>query len=405
MDPNRQPKQFLRRRRPDLPETYCPLSELAELLPVPVEFFIALAVRGDAELGVRLPDRVAVFSVHEDAVDLDDPIVDQSKFLRKVPNPSSDESAPVPMAKQGIDAFLLTSADCLDVLRRRVIRKRLFARGMKCDGPYWATIDPVARGYFTKAKTLSDSGWSLACYPVDTDIPFSATSGYARPVGIEVSRDTVFATTQSVERLLNDIDVHRYVKDLLADGDVVVERPKYFSEKLNYVLDTGEKYWRSFVRGLSAPGEDRQLETSTKRIAKEAERAIAVKVQIEKTEKYLSRLEFHQLCEKGQASKGLVEAATKFLVPTIVREPAEEILNAIYDSYITPEMLALMAGARYFWGDVVVDQKTENQRPDRGDVVHFFQYMGFKGNDAKYAATLISLAADDRSGQEASGDH
>lgn len=369
------------------------MAELAKLLPVPVDVLIARAVFGEVHLFVKIPDRADVFSVHAEAVDLGDPLVDLSRFLQGASLPDRAAAAPVEMKSDGVQALQLSPADCLHVLQNRPVRQCLFECGFKSEGAYWSLVRPRVRNFFSAKKVLSDAGWRVACYPAGAEIAFSDTAGYARPIGLDLARDAIFTTRESVGMFLDGIDANKYVGDLLVDGDVIVDRPSYFSEKLNYVIDTSEKFWRKFIRDLLTTSERSKSKTSVKpqvaRIVTQGSEA--VDQQEDKAYRHLQAAAFSEFCGKGKASRGLIKAASDFIVPVAVRSSVGARERAMYKTYITPEVLALMAAARYFWGrkDVMLDEVSTH--PLRKDIERFFRHMGFKDNDAKFAVTLISL--------------
>ena len=392
MDRKSAPTQFLRHERPGLDKAFYSVAELADLLPVPVDFFIARAVLGEVQLFAKLPDRANVFSVHAEAVDLGDPLVELSKFLRGASLPDRAAAAPLEMKSDGIQAFRLGSADCLHVSQNRPIRQCLFECGLKSEGAYWSLVGPRVRDFLSAKKALSDSGWRLACYPAGLEIAFSVTAGYSRPIGLDLTRDAIFTTRESVETFLDGIDANKYVSDLLVNGNVVVDKPAYFSRKLNYLIETAERYWGEFMLNVTAAGKDRKSMTSSKPTTTMSVELKKRAIDITSAKAYSHLLEpaFTKLCEGSKEREGLLKAASGFIVPMSVRASVDANEYSMYRTYITPELLALMAGARYFWGEVGTNVEAARTYPAREEIKRFFRHMGFKAGDTEYAATLIA---------------
>ncbi len=357
---------FTRTQRPKLDKTYYSLAHLAELLPVPADQLIESAAEGILELFVRVPDQCGVYCVHVDGVDPDDVQELASRKIRGI-SPTEIEARPDNLTKAGIEAFVLSQGDCRKLRNEQVIRQRLYAKGLRQIGNWGQEQLPTYPNCFHRVKTLKPEGWRLACYEDQGPALYSRGLGYSKPVGIELSVDKLFATAQAIKSFFDAIDTNVFVSGLIQDGQIVEDRPAYFSKKLNHLLDGSDIFWRT-----AKPSVDAEF---TGRRSRSIE--------------HFKDPDFHAFFEQGEAAEGMVEAAVKFIVPVFARKNSSEAESAASPTRITPELKALMAAAKYFWSSANIRLDVVNTHPRRDAVERYLRYMGFTKDDAGLGATLV----------------
>lgn len=413
--------------RPKLDKASYSLEDLAKILPVPVDRFLEAAQYGVVNLFVPVPDRANVFSVVVNAVDLRDPLVEIYELRRGSAPLDPKECAPISMAGRGIRGLLLSTYDCGHLLRGEPVRQHLFFGGISLrEGGAWVKVVPqkphldsgsslrrmvsyswqdqtVPVTVKVEGRPVNASPSCLACYETSNDLRFMPGTGYPRPLGIDLNRGHVFTTPESIARFLDTIDTCAYVVDLIVNGDVVTDRPTYFSEKLKYLIDASEKYCKHAARGLleARSNNDSQSTATNESSIREGQVSELVSSIREKVISYLQRDEFDELIKRSRkratvkkrskrdSSDGIVLAAADFILPVAIRQPPKSDNARLYNSYITPELLALMAGAKLFWGAPNINFADASTHPRRDDVEDFFRRLGFVGDAPKYAATLI----------------
>ncbi|MEO6964639.1 MAG: hypothetical protein ABI076_01915 [Acidobacteriaceae bacterium] len=323
---------------------------------------------GWLEVFVKPPDQTALFSVHEDAVDNDDPLIGVSKVVRHVRAPDESESMPGNMTDFAIEGLALTATDCRELRVKRSIRRRLFRYGIMTIASGLESVRPLIPNVVHKNKTLAGDGWRLACYPRYTAIPFLPGVGYAQPIGIDISSHDLLVTMRSVEQFFDAIDTNKYIEEFFTDGCVIPERPSYFSKKLNYLINVNQEIWGT-----------KNVNSSADEFPESRKQASAL---IEDTK-------FRSLFGKFKASDIAVDAAIKFITPVFARKDLNAAECEAAPSHITPELLTLMAAAKLFWGAAQVDVSDVETHPRKSDMDSWLRRMGLKDNDASYGTTIL----------------
>ena len=359
---------FVRKKRPQLDGTYYTLVELAARLEIPVDHLLEQAAAGWLEVFVRLPDQTTVFSVHEDAIDNDDPLSGISKVVRQVQPPDEIDSRPANMANSSIEGLVLTGHDCREIRAKRCIRQRLFPYGLTTKIIWLESVDPHTPNAFHPNKRLGAGGWRLACYSRYAPMPFLPGIGYAQPMGIDITPANLLVTMRSVETFFDNIDTNKYVEELLCDGKVVSERPPFFSKKLNYLIDVNEQCWR-----MRTPDSSKEDLSASRLQAK----------------KLMADDAFRSLFGKTKASDIVVDAAISFITPVFARKNSTEAGREAAPGHITPEMLTLIAAAKLFWGPSHVDVSVVDTHPRKQQIDPWLRRMGLKDNDASYGTTIL----------------
>lgn len=358
--------KFTRTQRPKLDKTYYSLARLAELMPVPAEQLVESAADGILELFVRVPEQGGVYCVHVDGVDPDDIHELASRTIRGI-SPSENESRPGNLTKKGIEALVLSKADCRKLRDEQATRQRLFSKGLRQIGTWLQEELPTCPSGFGQMQTLKSEGWRFACYENERPILYTAGLGYSKPIGIDLSVDKLFATAEAIETFFDAIDTNVFVGNFIEDGDIIEDLPPYFSEKLKYLIDGSEIFWRT----AKPSGHD----------GFEGRRSRSIE--------HFSDLDFHALFEQGEAANGMIEAAVKFIVPVFARENSSEAELAASPTRITPELKALMAASKYFWSSKRIRLDIVNTHPRREEIERLLRYMGFTKDDASLGATLV----------------
>ena len=359
---------FVRKKRPELDGAYYPLMELAQRLPISVEHLLQKAGEGWLEVFVRPPEQTRLFSVHEDAVDIDDPRLRVSKAVRHVQPPDEIDSRPGNMSSFPIEGLVLSRTDCHELRAKRCVRKYLFDYGIKTSGNWLEGVNPTIPNFFHESKKLAEEGWRIACYGRYEAIPFIPGVGYSQPIGIDVTAANLFVTMRSIDQFFDGIDTNKYVEELFCDGNVATDRPPYFSAKLNYLIDVSERFWRT-----------RTPDSSADDIAASRLRAQAK----------LASDDFRSLFKKGEASDEAVDAAVRFITPVFARKLSTEEERKASPGYITPEMLTLMAAAKLFWGASHVDMAAVDTHPKKEHIDKWLRRMGLKDNDPSTGTTIL----------------
>lgn len=363
---------FIRKKRPVFTGAYHPFTELAKSLSVSSETLLAQAAQNYLTVFIRVPDQVDVYSVHEDAIETIDQAHRVSKVERRIQAPDQFESRPLNMSNTGIEGLILSSRDCRELSQKREIRKYLFMSGHKVHLDYLEAVGPILGNFaFCDKRKLSLFGWRIACYPKYGHIEFEEGVGYPHPPGIEITIKDLFVTTPVIESFLDSIDTHKYVEDLLMDGRVIPDRPAYFSERLIHLIDANGIFWKIV----------------------DASDTEAHKLQKEKMNDYLLIDDLKEPRNKTESKAGFIELAERFAVPVFARGSVSKEELEASPTYITPEILLLMAAAKLFWAAPHVDMNLSNTHPRRVDIKNFLSYMGFTSRDADYGATLISPGA------------
>lgn len=421
---NVSPRDHIRTHRQKLDRRPYSLAALAGILPVPVDCFVEAAQFGVVDLFVRVPDGAEVFSVPANGVDIRDPMMEAQELCRGAEPPDRDSYAPISMAELGITGLRLSNNDCVHLLLGDPSYQHLFHTGIAFyENGNYTEMEPreqrIHKGP-NKSTTLSIS-WQhdtdrpivsgpvvnvrscLACYEASCQFTFTPGIGYQQPLRVDISKYNVFTIAESINRFLDGIDAHAYVSDLIVNGDVTTNRPQHFSAKLNYIIDTSERFWRPHLRRLIE--ERHNVDKQTKNeganlVDRKNIDTLTHEVQ-RKVTAYLRCDEFLELAarsrkravvnkrDKYDSVDGLVSASAEFILPIAARPRAGGSDARFYSAYLTPDVLALMAASRFFWSSPSVNLADARTHPRRDDVENFFRYVGFAGDAPKYAATLI----------------
>jgi len=103
----------------------------------------------------------------------------------------------------------------------------------------------------------------------------------------------------------------------------------------------------------------------------------------------LQRDEFKALFQKEQLAPGTYKKAADFIEPLFARDAVPKELKESWTSYLTPELLKLMAASKLFWSaqDVVLTDVATH--PKKEAIELYLRANGISGNHADYAITLI----------------
>lgn len=350
-------------------KTIYAFKELVPLLNIGELALFAKACEGKLRVFVRVPDQVQVHSVHQDAVNIHNS--DDFFKIRKSQLGAIDEldAAPIPVrSRMPIFGLYLSSADCYEISSKTVVRVYLFSRGFIHTSFYPCTesIDPFYP-FYNPNKSLDSKGRRLALYKTDTPIDFSPIYGCMQPVGIDVSMENIYVTLEDVNNYRYPIGSQDILKELCDGGDVVAERPIFFSKKLNYIIDCVETRWRSTKQNDFVKSEP----------------LFDIKAKF-------SEPAFTSLF--GEKSDLLSDKQMSALISFTTSSFQEESVKDEHDlfkAYITPEIKALLEAALLFWGNNTVKLDDVKTHPRREIMVAFFRDHGFKDGYAKFAPTLI----------------
>lgn len=369
--------------RPKIQGQYCSLEQLSRLIRSTPEDLLDAACEGKLQVFVRKPAHVRIFSVHADALDLEDGQLFLDKVFRKVTAPDAEESAPIEMlpldsdeslplnmSASTIEGLRLTRWDCQQIRVKERVWQFLFVSGITTNYS-WVEEVPPLRGHFCyrDKQTLRPDGWNLACYGLTQPIQFHEGIGYSRPQGIELSLDKLFATSEDIDRYLDTLDLRVQLAAYIVDGRIVIDKlPDYLSKKLVYLIESNDRYW-----GLAVPSDLNEV--------------TAIK---ERVRRHLMAKEFQELfdADKGKISPGQLSFCKQCITPISVRDSKAE-WSSEWPMHLTPELLVMLAVAMRTWGRPRVKLEDVSSHPLTEDLVKLFREMGVKGDDAKYAPTII----------------
>lgn len=362
---------FTKIKRPTFQNATYPLKDLADRLSTSTDNVLDAACADKLRLFIPVPDRATICSVHEDAVVLDDLDSLQTRAARMVQAPDPIESRPVASLLLGVDGLMLSYLDCQRIREKGIHRQRLFRSGVRIDGSLSKEIVPLTGNFaFQGQRRLDRERWYFAFYSEDVPAFFIDGRGYSKPMGIDIRREDLLVSLPEIERYLDTLDINVYLEDLFRDGDVVTDRPKYFSDKLNCMIDAVEKYWRRLD-----PSERDKFNS----------RAQEVRIYLEK--------EFKEILNKvkGRHDIGstVMDFALRATTPVFARRGATADEIAASPSYISPELMALMAAAKRFWGVSTVRLDAVISHPKKEDIHLYLQGLDVTWNDRNAGATLI----------------
>lgn len=362
---------FARKKRPQFQNATYTLKDLADQLSTSTDNLLDAACADKFQLFIPVPDRATICSVHEDAVVLDDLDSLQARATRRVQAPDPIESHPIASSLLGVDGLMLSYLDCQRIREKGMHRQRLFRSGVRIDGSLSKEISPLTGNFtFQGQRRLDRERWFFAFYSNDVPAVFIDGRGYSKPIGIDIRREDLLVSLPEIERYLDTLDINVYLEDLFKDGDVVTDRPKYFSDKLNCMIDAVEKYWRRV-----GPNDRDKFDSKAQDV-----------------KDYLET-EFKKILSEGEArldiGAGVMKFALRATTPVFARRGATADELAASPSYISPELMALMAAAKWSWGVSTVRLDAVISHPKLKDIHQYLRGMGVSGNDRSSGATLI----------------
>lgn len=370
--------------RPKLDRMYCSLVHLSELLKIPTESLLDAACDGKLKVFVHKPADVRLFTVHADALDLDGGHHFTEKLIRGVCAPNRAESEPIEappleaeeskpwnMSESNIIGLNLTSGDCKKVRENEVFWQFLFASGVQTKVAWIEPVLPLMGHFqFREKRTLRPEGWSLACYGLTQPIEFHEGIGYSRPQGIEISLNKMYAAIDDINLFVDTLDLRNILAEYIENGHIVPEKlPNCISQKLVYLIEANQKFWHTVN-----PSQIENIASS----------------KIEASRRYLMAKKFQALFdfEKGVISAGQAAFCRDAITPVFARNHTDDELRD-WPTYLTPELLVMLVVAIRTWGGSRVRLQDVNSHPLTGEVVDLLRDMGIKGQDAKYAATIV----------------
>lgn len=369
--------------RPKLKGKFFSLETLADLVKSSPRDLLDAACEGKLQVFVRKPDGVRLFSVHADALDLEDENLFIDKVQRRALSPNAEESEPIEvpaldpgesqplnMAAFPVDGLRLSRQDCYEIREKEVFRQFLFPSGVRATYSWQEEIQPT-RGHFRyfQNRTLRDDGWKLACYELTQPIQFHEGIGYSRPKGVDLSLDGLFVTSDDVDRYVDTLDPKIQLADFIVDGRIAIEKlPSFVSQKLIYLFETNDIFFGDFDPANVKDVRERQ----------------------ESARKHLMKVEFQTLFDgtKEELSTGQLLFCKECITPASVRLPKPKWADE-WPGHLTPELLLMLYAAIRTWGRPRVKLDDVSSHPLTSDVASLFRELGFTGDDPKSAPTII----------------
>jgi hypothetical protein len=328
------------------------------------------------------PHDYTCISVHKKRIDADQDASSSKAKVKKTRTKAktksgTDLNAPVKaisMCVNEIEGLILSEEDCQQLLHHHRISQRLFPAALwKYMGSHEAILPIRERGIDTASSDADE--WKIACYDKAKTSDSSIDGAFPALINFDISikSSQLFATGESVHRFMEIIYSPRCVFPLIlldkdsGIGDVITDRPVYFSEKLNYLIDTSERFWRRKEPIKPCEYEERR----------------------QKVFAALGSKDFASLFAKNELADGTHAAAAKFIEPIFAREKDPNDLKKEWTGYLSPELFKLMAAAKLFWStpDVVLDEVLTH--PKKESIESYFRAVGISGNDTSAAVTLI----------------
>lgn len=367
------------------------IDVLSRDLKIPITAILQSAADGMIPLYFStFPHNYTCLTVHKQRIDSHHDT--QSKASKEVKKNKKTNNAEKSEVKTSIDSIgmpiekiegvVLSQEDCHQLILHKRLSQRLFPAVMIKDLAGY-NIFPAIRGPGLKTPPSEAKQWMIACY--DKDQMFDPNSKQCLPTLISFD-------IKPWQLSLRGEDVHRLVHIVFNSAtsilpilhldkdtnlvDVATNRPAYFSEKLNYLIEASERFWRT-----KTPIDASEYDNRHKKV-------LAM----------LGRDDFESLFVKEKLHTGTQKAAAKFIRPVFARDKAHKDLREEWTGYISPELCKLMAAAKLFWGspDVVLDEVLTH--PKKEDIEAYFRAVGISGNDASAAVTLIRPEAAARGG-------
>lgn len=353
------------------------IVELARDLRLSTATIVQCAAEGMLPLFFpTFPHDYTCFSVHKQRIDADQDAVSATVKVKKVKTHVETETKlsvqGLSMGIDKIDGVVLSREDCHELLHHHRLTQRLFPAAVWRNLGGYDVLQPI-RGLGIN-KTPSDANeWQVACYDKAQTPDLGMDGRFPTPICFDIRPWQIFAIGEDVHRFVDIIRSPRCITALLQQDkdsglvDVVADRPAYFSEKLIYLIETSERFWR----------------TKT---------PIALNEYADRRKKTLAALgsdDFTSLFAKGKLAPGTRAIAARFIEPIFAREEARDDLKAGWKGYLSPELFKLMAAAKLFWSapDIVLDEVLTH--PKNEAIESYLRTVGISGNETSAAATLI----------------
>lgn len=380
--------------RPKIQGKYCTIDSLAKLLKSTPNDLLDAACEGRLQVFVQRPDATRMYSVHADALDLEDQEIYLEKVLRRLPPPDPDESEPLNMSAHAIEGLRLSRFDCQQIREKERFTKYLFSSGVKVQYGWVDSVEPI-RGHvrYFNMRTLRPEGWHLACYGLTQPISFLEGIGYSRPQGVELSLDKLMATTDDVDGYVDTLNPEYLVSEFIVDGRIAVDKlPVYVSRKLIHLIETNQTYWGDGVP--TDVNEAIAIRESTRLHLKKPE--FKVHFEVTKGPISLGPLLFYRDCVTPPAARLLIETydvkkAKESMMAQEQRksEEDEDDWRTDWKGHLTPELLLMLYASTRTWGRQSVRLSDVSSHPKSNEVAELFQELGFTREEAGYAATVL----------------
>ena len=337
--------------RKELNRTCYQLEDLAGQLDVESRLLLREAAQGNLRVYVRVPEDVHLYSINEDVLSaktssqmVDKHVRRVGRTIGNVQRVMPEEIDPIPMGTMEIEGLYLDLQVCKDIYRKGLCRLYMARNGLRflsgiMDG--MELVEPI-KGHFAYRDRagLDAHKWRIAAFSAGQEVTPNPLGEVSRPHGFEISVKEMFVTQSDLEDFLDQIDVDKFLADILDKGSVV-ERPDYFSSALNYILDVTQSDTLKESKGDIGfdPGEW--------------------------IEKKLMSQEFSQLF-KTLLNKGAIEQLTAVLLPAWDRERRRVSVSG-YPDEIHWDIKIAIAASKIFWShrDVVPEKAETHPRAPR----------------------------------------
>lgn len=366
-----------RLKRPTYTDVYTPLGKLADELHLPIKTVLYLAAKGYLPLFAMVKQKDVLYvSVHENLFkDGDAELIREEAALT-----CKSQMLGLNLLADDIIGLFLSPNDCDKLLSDGRIRQSLFPAAVRRRFDHLNFVDPHP-GFFPidRIPGLPPDGWRVAHYAKEMTLSLGEESGFPAPMALDIRPRDLRAREYDINRLLEIIDSPLFLHDLLAGDHVIRDQPPYLSEKLKYLIATSRAIW------------DMATQMDPKEYNKKREKVLDA----------LNDREFHEYFYKKKATKGVIEAASKFIEPLFARcakvgEDRDHVDgndisegNYVTPRYLSPELLILLAASKLYWSSSHVDLDNVATHPRNEDIEAYLRIQGISGNDADYAMTLI----------------
>lgn len=356
------------------------IDVLARDLQLSVTAILQCAAEGMIPLFFSIyPHDYACISAHKKRIDADQDASPPTANAKKAKTRASLKPETkvsikgISMGVDEIEGVVLSLEDCQQLVHRGGLSQRYFPAAVWKNMGAYEVLWPT-RGLGTNTTPSDADEWQIACYDKAQTADSNIDGRFPALINFDIKSWQLFATGEDVHRFI-DIIHHspECISSLLQHDkdtgltDVIAERPAYFSEKLLYLIEASERFWRTKTPIDPSEYEDRRKKVFTT----------------------IGSDDFKSLFVKEKLHPGTREAAAKFIEPVFAREKAREDLKEGWTSYLSPELCKLMAAAKLFWSapDVVLDEVLTH--PKKEDIEAYFRAVGISGNDTSAAVTLI----------------